>query len=73
MLRRLRAVIQQCMLLSIPLAEKANSTQTINGMGEETRREDVTVGVVGHLETLSNSSFPKEARQGTKAAHHKQT
>lgn len=55
------------MLPSIPLAEKANSTQTINGMGEETRREDVTVGVVGHLETLTNSSFPKEARQGTKA------
>lgn len=59
MLRRLRAVIQQHMLLSAPLSEKANSTQGINGIGKGTRREDVNVGVVGHLETISNPSFPK--------------
>lgn len=39
---RPRAVIQQHMLLSAspqpPLSEKANSTQRINGIGEETRR-----------------------------------
>ncbi len=39
-------------------------------------REDVNVGVVGHLETISNPSFPKEPRQtdgGKKESHHKQT
>lgn len=46
-----------------PLSEKANSTRGINGRGEETRREDVNVGVVGHLETISNPSFPEEQRQ----------
>lgn len=30
---------------------------------EKERREDVNVGVVGYLETISNLSFPKEPRQ----------
>lgn len=30
---------------------------------EKERREDVIVGVVGYLETISNLSFPKEPRQ----------
>lgn len=56
-----------------PLSEKANSTQRINGR-EETRREDVNVGVVGHLETISNpSSQRSQDRLGTKEEDHRQT
>lgn len=62
-LRRLRAVIQQRMPLSIPLIEKPNSAQRINEMGEETRRKDVIVGrrvewTLGQLKAIPLS--PKE-------------
>lgn len=46
-----------------PSLKRPIQLRGINGMGKETRREDVNVGVVGHLETISNPSFPKEPRK----------
>ena len=37
---------------------------------EEARREDVIVGVVGHLETISNPSFPKEDKTDEAQSRH---